>query len=276
MESKKKCFTGNFSFSRATSTASSDYRIVESDGRMYFYRHEFSVDEKVSTLKPTNILSESEILWEDIPLSIREMHFHTIFPNGTTDEEKILFLYGKEEGNKILNDKWADTHIIVSKMVTMEIISQIGRFNSSKRIRSSMYENTRIDQYLIDEKWQANIVFAPDGFHKVSIELYGSSKRTEYGKRIRSMCDKLDIPWRIGSLVGDIEDDKEALAILRKIKSLRDYASKNHYDDLTSTSLYHVKDTLIKLLGPTIFFKLKCKGRKNAYDLADYLAKITN
>lgn len=286
MENNKRTVTyGNhFCDNGCVITAGSDYKIIEPNGNTYFYRYRFSSsEESVTTIDSSDIKFESEKDWETIPLVVREAHFKVLFSNNTiSEEERILFIYGTEEGNKILDDRWADSHLILSKDLTLNLIKKVGRFKTARRMRCSLVSKNRmVYVYSLDDKFEVTIHKNGDSF-TYQIDDYNSSRvhSLEYGKRVRSFCNKLDIPWEIGSLVGHIESDTKALSVLEAVKSSRNTAPRSYRKDLLSGTTHRMIKAIIHIIGDDAWdaiteFDSKKLGRKKIVVLASYIAGIT-
>lgn len=280
VENKRTIVTGNF-FSQHSPIISvgSDYRITEPDGTAYFYRYRFENGEnKISVLEPIEIIPGSEIEWGEMNIPIREEHFKHVFPDGVDEETKILFIYGEEEGNRILDKMWAESHTVKTKEITIKLIEKIGRFKTFRRLRTTLLSNTsRLDVYLLDEKFQVTIYTSGNNI-SYTIEDYSSAvaSRKEFEKRTKSLFSKANVPYEIAYLVGHIEGEKRALEILNKIKSSRSFVTESRKKDLLSGNIYRMNQSLRTILGDKTFSDLNLKSRKKIVTLSSYLAKVTN
>lgn len=272
--------TGNF-YNQKTPFISvgCDYRITEEDGTEYFYRYRFENGEnKISVLEPIEIIPGSEIEWGEMNIPIREEHFKHVFPDGVDEETKILFIYGEEEGNRILDKMWAESHIIQTKETTLKLIEKLGRFKTFRRLRTTLLSNTsRLDVYLLDEKFQVTIYTSGNNI-SYTIEDYSSAvaDRKNYVRRIRSLSSKTNIPFEVASLVGHIEEEKEALNLLNKIKDSKRFVTEKRKEELLSGNLHIMNRCLTTILGDKTFKTLRIQSRKKSVTLASYLAGVTN
>lgn len=268
---------GNHSYSMWTT----GYDVcIEDGGNKYFYQLRNYDRDRVTTIAPVEMEDASEIAWDELNVNIRKAHFHTINPNGT-ESEMNLFIYGEEEGAKInAENEWAETHIVYSREITLRLAEELGHFEKVEFLRSvSRWVGTgyKNDLYVIDDKWQVTV--SANNYDSWSGSFYASytiedytkivAQQKAFGRRVARLAKKAGVPWNIGVFVGHIEEDEEAVSILKQVKSARGTADEYMQWEL-SCGIGRRTAAIEALLGDT-WRKLNCSGQRQTTILADYL-----
>lgn len=268
---------GNHSYSMWTT----GYDVcIEDGGNKYFYQLRNYDRDRVTTIAPVEMEDASEIAWDELNVNIRKAHFHTINPNGT-ESEMNLFIYGEEEGAKInAENEWAETHIVYSREITLRLAEELGHFEKVEFLRSvSRWVGTgyKNDLYVIDDKWQVTV--SANNYDSWSGSFYASytiedytkivAQQKAFGRRVARLAKKAGVPWNIGVFVGHIEEDEEAVSILKQVKSARGTADEDMQWEL-SCGIGRRTAAIEALLGDT-WRKLNCSGQRQTTILADYL-----
>ena len=266
---------GNHSYSMWTT----GYDVcIEDEEQKYFYKILNYDSDIVRKIDPVELHDETEISWDELNVNIKKAHFQTINPNGS-ENEMNLFIYGEVEGAKInaLNE-WAESHKVYSREITLRIAEELGHFEKVKFLRSvSRWVGTGYKNYLyvIDDKWQvtvsANNYSGGDFYDSYQIEDYTKivAQQKAFGRRVARLARKAGVPWNIGVFVGHIEEDDEAVSILKHVKSARGTADEELQHEL-SCGIGRRTAAIKQLLGET-WEKLSCSGQRQTTILAYYL-----
>lgn len=287
---ERKIFRGNPYDSRmgkpcAMWTEGYHYKIVEPDGRTFWYQTRNYDHLTVAHIQePKNFSYPKEITWDDLNVKIRLEHFQTLFPEGS-EEEEILFVYGEEEGSKIIElNKWADAHLIENRYVTKLIVNHIGRFqkwvyqNSHRRKWATC--QTYYTTYLVDDKWLVTVErtssysrYEPDRY-EIRVEDYAPIKEQKkaWGRRLSTIARKAGVPWEIAKMVSHLDDD-EAIKILCYIKSIRESNISEKLQWELSCGKNRRCNALEVLLGKEYFNKIHCSSQYHSELLASYILK---
>ena len=267
---------GNHSYSMWTTGY--DVCIEDKEGNKYFYQLRNYDRDIVKQIPQIKLEDEIESSWDELNVNIRKTHFHTINPNGS-EKDMNLFVYGKIEGEKInAENEWAETHTVYSREITLRLAEELGHFEKVKFLRSvSRWVGTGYKNYLyvIDDKWQvtvsANNYSGGDFYDSYQIEDYTKivAQQKAFGRRVARLARKAGVPWNIGVFVGHIEEDDEAVSILKQIKSARGTADEDLQWEL-SCGIGRRTAAIKQLLGET-WEKLSCSGQIQTSTLADFL-----
>ena len=171
-----------------------------------------------------------------------------------------------------------DQPFVFSTEITKKLYEELGEFKTIEFIRAVNRPPGTDKNYLykIDNKWLvtvlANNYSEGEYCDTYTIEAYTLTKK-EFGHRVCRLSQSAKVPWKIGTLVGNIADDKEALEVLKTIKEISGTADESLAKDLRSS--INRQSALRKLLGKT-WGKLNCKTPEYEYNLARYLLKKRN
>jgi len=278
-----KISKGNFYDSRIGNHSYSMWTIgydvcIEDEDNKYFYQLRNYDRDRVTTIAPVEMEDASQIAWDELNVNIRKAHFYTINPNGT-ESEMNLFVYGEVEGSKInAENEWAETHTVYSREITLRLAKELGHFKKVEFLRSvSRWVGTGYKNhlYVIDGKWQVTVstnhYSGGDFYDSYQIEDYTKivAQQKAFGRRVARLAKKAGVPWNIGVFVGHIEEDEEAISILKHVKSVRGTANEDMQWEL-SCGIGRRTSAIEALLGDT-WRKLNCSGQRQTRILADYL-----
>ena len=206
---------GNHSY--AMWTSGYDVRI-ENDGISHYFQFRSSTSDRVYKIDPVELENGRAIPWLALPLKVRVEYFKVCFPDqeaNIENEEFNIFVFGPEEGAKKNEQiKWAKAHLIWDLAITLEIAKEIGNFEKVRRLETM--------NFLVEEKWLITVSLDRETFkYYFEIEDYSSvlKARKEFGRRASRRAKLAGVPWKIGTLVNDIEDDSYAVTILKSIKA---------------------------------------------------------
>ena len=156
---------------------------IEQADKRYFYqlRHEYYDD--VKKIAPVEFEDAKIITWEQLDDSVRKFHFNVLYPNGT-ETERNIFVYGKEEGERInAENEWADAHTVYNRSVTLRLAEKLGHFEKVQLIRSyvrSPENGYKNHVYVIDNKWQVTV--SADNFDSLFGTFYATYTIEDYEK----------------------------------------------------------------------------------------------
>ena len=178
----------------------------------------------------------------------------------------------------VKDTKWAENHNVYSREITLRLIVELGYFEKVEFLRSvSRWVGTGYKDYIyvIDGKWQvtvsANNYSGGDFYDSYQIEDYTKivARQKAFGRRVARLAKAAGVPWNIAVFVGHIENDEEAVSILKQVKSVRGTADESMQWEL-SCGIGRRTSAIEALLGET-WRKLNCSGQKQTTILADYL-----
>lgn len=197
-----------------------DVRITEADGRGYYYHFlEFEGGNSViDSIGSFNLKGEAEILWDELPLEVKEAHYKNVYPHDDLDDyEKKCFLYGKEKADEIIADekereefldKVAFQDHICGYYMAEVIYDNIGPWKSIE----VMYERGGKGKFCIDNK-----IITVECYKIVSIEDkadYDAEKKA-WGQRISQIAKAAGTSFEMATVVGNITNDTNAIEILK-------------------------------------------------------------
>ena len=201
-------------------TGSFDVRIIESDGRAYYY-HFLELgggNSVINSIRSFNLKGEAEILWDDLPFEVREAHYKNVYPHDDLDDyEKKCFLYGKEKADEIIADekereefldKVAFQDHICGYYMAEVIYDNIGPWKSIE----VMYERGGKGKFCIDNK-----IITVECYKIVSIEDkadYDAEKKA-WGHRMNQIAKAAGTSFEMATVVGNITNDTNAIEILK-------------------------------------------------------------
>ena len=154
--------SGTGSHSYAEWTTGRDYYVETQDGQEFFLEYRKYTGHscgRYTKINPTEVSDWDETNWEKIPEIIQNHIYHQLFPEGTSDEQRI-FIFGEAQG-KVLNEDydWAEKNMIISVEETLKIMREIGRWTdraqSSKKGQNSKYiQNFYINLWVGDKGFE--------------------------------------------------------------------------------------------------------------------------
>lgn len=262
-------------------TDGDDYEIRMKDGRVFGFQTRFNNSKYVNRITtPVQFKGATrEVTFEKLNKWVKICLFKELFPNGTEDERN-LFILGEVEGakkNRI--NAWADAHMVHSREVTLRLREVLGDFDRVRFVTSYTRQpgtGYRNKVFVIDEKWQVTVStnnYSSGGFYSsYRVDDYTKicAQQKYFGRRVARLAKKAGVPWNIGIFVGHIEDDDEAISILRHVKNARGTASEDLQYEL-SCGIGRRTDAIAEILGETWAKKLDCSGQKQTRTLANYL-----
>ena len=228
-----------------------DVRITEADGRGYYYHFlEFEGGNSViDSIGSFNLKGEAEILWDELPLEVKEAHYKNVYPHDDLDDyEKKCFLYGKEKADEIIADekereefldKVAFQDHICGYYMAEVIYDNIGPWKSIE----VMYERGGKGKFCIDNK-----IITVECYKIVSIEDkadYDAEKKA-WGHRMNQIAKAAGTSFEMATIVGNITNDTNAIEILKivveKLNSddFKAHMSRGYY------SQYNTDDRILK------------------------------
>lgn len=221
-----------------------------------------------------------ELSWEDVPQTVKRYLFHILYPSGSRCEENI-FVLGDKAGQEI-NEKeiWASEHKIFSFEGTLLLMEKIGRWDSSKFIRSvSHWVGTGYKTYYYRlsaggktyEAWFE--VTGPDTFlsgcKEIDLKAEKAAKR-EYYNKVKSLADEAGVPWAIASLLKDKDGDrKKNIAALMEARQI-------HFSKLDRDTVHELTCGIDRRLAAISDLLMRSElfalnGQVKSRRLADYL-----
>jgi len=203
-----------------------DVRIIESDGKTYYY-HFLELEDGKSVIhvtKPFNLKGETDILWDDLPFKVKEAHYKNLYPNDNlNDYEKRCLLYGKqqtdeqiaakkkrEEERENFLHKVAYEDNLCGYFIAEVIYDNIGAWNSFKVI----YERNGKGKFCVDDK-----IITIERWKIISIEdkaVY-DAERKAWGARVKNIAQAAGTTFDMATVVGNILDTDAAIKILKEI-----------------------------------------------------------
>ena len=118
------------------SLGSFDVRIIESDGKTYYYHFLELVDgqQAIESQKPINLKGVEDILWDNLPFTVKELHCKKAFPNyNLNDYETRCLLFGKEQTDQALAEerKKEEKRDLFESQKSIELLSPLLVINIS-------------------------------------------------------------------------------------------------------------------------------------------------
>jgi len=201
-----------------------DVRIIESDGKTYYY-HFLELKGENSVIHsntPLNLKGETEILWDELPFEVKEEHYKNMYPYDDLDDyDKKCFLYGKEKADEIIAaekerekqkkeflNKVAYQDKVCGYSVAEVIYSNIGPWESFEVI----YKGTGSGKFRVNNK-----VITVENWKIVSVEEKAEyeEKRKAWGHRISQIAKAAGTSFDMATVVGNITNDTNAIEILK-------------------------------------------------------------
>ena len=193
-------------------TTGEDYCFIREDGSEIWLQSRVYNGRTTKTISaPAERKAAKNISWEDVPQTIKRYLFHILYPSGSRCEENI-FVLGDKAGQEI-NEKeiWASENKIFSFEGTLLLMEKIGRWDSSKYIRSvchwvgtgykTYYYRLSAGSKTYDVWFE---VTGPDtflsGYEEIDLKAEKAAKR-EYYDKVKSLADEAGVPWKIASLL---------------------------------------------------------------------------
>lgn len=203
-----------------------DVRIIESDGKTYYYHFLELIDgeQAMESQKPINLKGEENISWNNLPFKLKEVHCKNIYPNDDlNDYEKKCLLYGKEQTDKAIaaqrekeekrdsfyREKASDFPIY--SWLAMEVYDEIGWYENVEVV----CEKGRFTQFIVDNKY----VVKSYSFKIISIETKGEheANRKEWGRRMNEIAKSAGTSFDFATVVANITEVNTAISILKVI-----------------------------------------------------------
>lgn len=203
-----------------------DVRIIESDGKTYYYHFLELVDgqQAIESQKPINLKGVEDILWDNLPFTVKEAHCKKIYPNyNLNDYETRCLLYGKqqtdeeivvkkkreEERENFLHKVVFEDEVCVYSMAAT-IYDNVGPWDSIQVI----YERNGKGKFCVDGK-----IITIEHRKIISIEdkaVY-DAERKAWGRRISQIAKSAGTTFDIATVVGKITDTDIAIETLKEI-----------------------------------------------------------
>ena len=222
---------------RSYSMWTSGYDVcIQENGRKFFYHLNNYDHDCVTKIDPVMLDNPKVITWSELNENIKKAYFHAIRPNGT-EAEMNLFVYGQVVGAKInAENDWVETHNVYSKDITKRLAKELGHFEKVQFLRTeTRWRGTGYKNYLyvIDDKWlvtvNANNGFACNPYDSYKIEDYQKivAQQKVFGRRVARFAKTAGVPWEVAVFVGYLEDDDEAVEILKAVRAARGTVSED-------------------------------------------------
>ena len=203
-----------------------DVRIIEPDGKIYYYHFLELVDgqQAIESPKPVNLKGAEDIQWDNLPFKVRELHCKKIYPNHNLNDYEIrCLLYGKqqtdeeiaankkreEERENFLHKVVFEDEVCVYSMAAT-IYDNIGPWDSIQVI----YERNGKGKFIVDDK-----IVTIEYRKIISIEdkaVY-DAERKAWGRRISQIAKSAGTTFDMATVVGKITDIDKAIEILKEI-----------------------------------------------------------
>ena len=257
---------------------------ITDDGIEYYYRLRNYDGDEVCSCKPVEIKAPKELTWEQLDEDIKKCHFWVCHPGGS-EAEMNLFVYGEVKGKKINAEiEWADAHLVRNRDITRALIKKLGFFEKVEFLKSvSRWTGTgyRDNLYVLDDKWLVTVhcnEYTGSGFvdtFEFSDYQEVRNREKEFGRRASKLAKITEVPWKIAVMAGHIEDDDEAIEVLRKIRRARTAFLKDPDPDylIELDCGYERRNAAINaLLEEEVLRQLDCTSQKRTRDLAMYMA----
>lgn len=277
-----KVVIGNFYDSRmgnhsyAMYTTGYDFCVIDQkSGEKDFFQVRYGDRYLVTVIKPVELKNSREISFSSLNEKEKAEYFDCKLGNKYSAEDRNIFIYGPEEGQKINEEiAWRKDHMVYSDQITKELVEEIGHFNSFRYVRSySRMVGTgyKDHEYVIDEKWEV-VVHAGNGdYYTLSDYSKEVERKKAFGRRVAKLSKKAGVPWNIGVFAGYIKDDNEAVEILKKVKSFHSKATEKQSYEL-GCGIGRRTSAIVEIIGEETFDKLYCSGQNATQTLASYLA----
>ena len=269
----KKIRKGNFYDSRlgghSYSMWETGYDVcIEEDGKAYFYQLRNYDRDVVSSIEPLELKNAVEISWDELNESVRTAHFYQLKPEGT-ESEKNLFVYGEEKGAQLNAEiQWAEEHRVYNREITLALLKSLGHFE-----KVEVDCTARDHVYVIDGKWQVTVIDNGCRGENYYVEDYANviARKKFFGRRVARLAKAAEVPWEVAVFAGYIEEDQEAIQILKEVKASRKNVTA-YLREEPSHGIGRRVAAIEEILGRSTWINLRCRGQRATYTLAKYLA----
>ncbi len=263
-----------------------DYKIVLFDASVITCH--YATDGENFRLEYTDPLTDNSTdYWliknDNLPVAIKEDVFKKICPDGT-NEEKNIFLYGKDEGSKINDFKnWIVEHNICTPEITMEVFKKIGpwkmaqtrwEYKSVNGGRNSIIRLTRETDF-----YDVTIFRSADTTKILSIlKVDVAAERIQLSnryKQIYALAQKAGVGYQAASTLKDpFGDDETNIAALKAAKEVHEQILSDEIcHELTKCGIARRTAAIRTLLGKHAeAFVLEGQIRNRR--LAEFLANV--
>lgn len=263
---------GNHSY--AMYTTGYDFCVIDNSGEAFF-QVRYGDYYRVTAIKPVELKDPRVVSFNSLDERDKAEYFDRKLKEKYSEEDRNIFIYGPEEGQKINEEiAWRKAHMVYSDQITRDLAEKIGHFNNFRYVRSySRMAGTGYKDhvYVVDEKWQV-VVHAGNGdYFTISDYSKEVERKKDFGRRVAKLSKKAGVPWNIGVFVGYEKDDEKALELLKKVKSFKGKATEKQSYEL-GCGIGRRTSAIVEIIGEETFDKLYCCGQKATQTLASYLA----
>ena len=203
-----------------------DVRIIESNGKTYYYHFLELVDgqQAIESQKPINLKGVEDILWDNLPFTVKEIHCKKIYPNYNLNDYKTrCLLFGKEQTDQALAEdrkKEEKRDLFESQKsycfpiyshLAMKVYDQIGWYENVEVV----HEKGRFRQFIVDDKY----VVKAHTFDIISIQTReeDEANKKEWGRRINEIAQSAGTSFNFATVVANISEKDKAVKILKRI-----------------------------------------------------------